>query len=583
MKNLSLLNFSLHKCLNTIPDALDKAKIKVAYLIFILNYPKQLIALWDDILYQREDAIKWNFVALILTTFILKVMLSRPQVIGKLIHLAIISSVISIFTVLIIDDYHLEILITQHIYMLIVFSFYGLGRNWGLIYSSLNVIIVVAYLIKQDTASIVFTNQQYNNATYIFIAIINFIVIILSHYYFHAALYGTIQEKKKLSEDLAKTAKDKTNFLSTMSHELRTPLNSVIGMSNILLRDAHNQRQLDNLKVLKLSAENLLSLINNILDFNKIEAENIELEKISFNVDTLFNNLKTVLKIKADEKNIAFYINIDETIIKQNILGDPTRLNQILINLLDNAIKFTNNGFVKLQASKLYQNKDNISIRFEIQDSGIGISANKRQLIFEPFKQAAQNTTRKYGGTGLGLAIAKHLIALSGSEITLSTKLGHGTTFKFDIVFPTTNLKIHTSQTPISEIIAENPKKWKILLAEDNDINIFIMKQLFDIWEIELTVVDNGQKAIDNLLTNEYDIILMDIHMPIMDGIEAAKRIRKLIDPQKANIKIIALTASVTEEVKKEIYEAKIDDYISKPFNHNELYRKMEQLIELST
>ncbi len=583
MKNLSIFNFSISKTLDFVSNELEKAKIKIAYSLLVVNYLKEFLIIWDNLSYNRLHDIKWNFFSVLLTTFILKILLSRPNRLKDLIHVAQITTAIYLFYSIVIDEKKLDLLITQYSYMLIIYSFYGLGKRWGLIYSAINIIIIIIHLLINDSNDLQYSNHL-SHFIYTIIGSINFAVIAISHYYFYGALYGTIKEKNKLSEDLAKTAKDKTNFLSTMSHELRTPLNSVIGMTNILIRKSENQKELKNLEILKFSAESLLNLINNILDFNKIDSNNIKLETIPFNIHQLFESIKSILDIKAKEKHLNFNLEIDKSIVEQNVLGDPTRLGQIILNFLDNAIKFTKTGSVQLKAKTISLDNKTLTVAFSITDTGIGISQEKQQIIFEPFKQAAQNISRKFGGTGLGLAIAKHLIELSGGEIKLKSELNKGTSFNFNLSFPITNDEFHGFNYSFDKIAKHESRDWKILLAEDNEINALILRQIIADWEMNLTVAKNGQDAVDLLINGHYDLILMDIHMPVMNGIEATKKIRNLTDPIKSQIKIIILTASVTEEIRKELSDMQIDEFIGKPFNQNDLYTKIvRQLNSISS
>ena len=577
MKDLPLFNWSLKKALNNVPDILEQAKLKVFVIIYVLNYPKSFAAIYDHISLSKNDLLAGDLYRLLVTTVTLKLLLSRPQYMNILIHIVQILSVIGTYNFLNIQKQGIDILMMQWVFMLIVFSFYGLGRKWGIIYSSLNVISIAICLLNND-GLLKIENIQYSAPVYIFIVLVNFLVIGLSHYYFHAALYGTLEEKKELADKLEKTAKDKTDFLSTMSHELRTPLNSVIGMTNILLNDHPNKQQIENLNVLKFSAENLLSLINNILDFNKIDSGNIELEKLPFNIAELLNNIGSILDVKAKEKDLDLFIHIDEDIKAQNIIGDPTRLSQIIFNIAGNAIKFTEKGSISINAKTVYTDSGNITIRFEIKDTGIGISEEKQKLIFEPFKQASRNVTRKYGGTGLGLPIAKHLVELYGSKIDINSKLNEGTVFSFDISYPITDLPIHeTLKTTTPEIRNKNIENLRILLAEDNEMNVLFMKKLLSNWDVHLEIVENGQKVIDALAEQDFDVILMDIHMPILDGYKATQIIREMEDQKKANTYIIALTASTSSEI-EDIKEKGIDDYLSKPFSINSLKEKLSNI-----
>ncbi|WP_353132072.1 ATP-binding protein [Pseudopedobacter sp.] len=577
MKDLPLFNWSLSKTLKTVPDILERAKIKVFVIIYVLNYPKLLAAIYDHVSWSRSDLLLVDIVGLVITTITLKLLLSKPRYVNILIHIVQILSAFSVFRILNIHKYGIDILITQHVYMLIVFSFYGLGRKWGILYSTINIFSVIFYLLQNQGGEFITESSRYSTYVYIFIVLINFLVLALSHYYFHAALYGTLEEKKELTDKLKKTAKDKTDFLSTMSHELRTPLNSVIGMTNILLNDNPNKQQIENLNVLKFSAENLLSLINNILDFNKIDSGNIEMEKLPFNIAGLLNNIGSILDVKAKEKNLDLFIYIDENIKSQNIIGDPTRLSQIIFNIAGNAIKFTEHGSININAKTVRTTKSSIAIRFEIKDTGIGISEEKQKLIFEPFKQASRNVTRKYGGTGLGLPIAKHLIELSKSQIEVKSKLKEGTTFSFEITYPITELPIHETLKIAPEVKNKSIENLRILLAEDNEMNVLFMKKLLSNWNIKLRVVENGQKAIEAVIEQDFDVILMDIHMPVMDGYKAAQMIRNMEEPKKASTHIIALTASTSSEI-EDIKEKGIDDYLSKPFSIDSLKEKLTNI-----
>lgn len=577
MKDLPLFNWSLSKTLKTVPDILERAKIKVFVIIYVLNYPKLLAAIYDHVSWSRSDLLLVDVVGLVITTITLKLLLSKPRYVNILIHIVQILSAFSVFRILNIHQYGIDILITQHVYMLIVFSFYGLGRKWGILYSTINIFSVIFYLLQNQGGEFITESSRYSTYVYIFIVLINFLVLALSHYYFHAALYGTLEEKKELTDKLKKTAKDKTDFLSTMSHELRTPLNSVIGMTNILLNDNPNKQQIENLNVLKFSAENLLSLINNILDFNKIDSGNIEMEKLPFNIAGLLNNIGSILDVKAKEKNLDLFIYIDENIRSQNIIGDPTRLSQIIFNIAGNAIKFTEHGSININAKTVRTTKSSIAIRFEIKDTGIGISEEKQKLIFEPFKQASRNVTRKYGGTGLGLPIAKHLIELSKSQIEVKSKLKEGTTFSFEITYPITELPIHETLKIAPEVKNKSIENLRILLAEDNEMNVLFMKKLLSNWNIKLRVVENGQKAIEAVIEQDFDVILMDIHMPVMDGYKAAQMIRNMEEPKKASTHIIALTASTSSEIEN-IKEKGIDDYLSKPFSIDSLKEKLTNI-----
>ncbi|MEY2830041.1 MAG: hypothetical protein RIQ33_1899 [Bacteroidota bacterium] len=380
---------------------------------------------------------------------------------------------------------------------------------------------------------------------------------------------------KERAED---AAKEKQQFSSIMSHEIRTPLNAVIGITNLLLMENPKPEQVTELNTLKFASENLLLLVNDILDFNKIESGKIELEKIPFNVSSLIKNIKNSYQYKANEKGIAFNSSIDED-LPDFVLGDPTRLSQILTNLISNAIKFTENGFVEIMLRKMKAIADDyIKIRFEISDTGIGIPKNKHAAIFESFSQASVDTNRKFGGTGLGLTITKKLIELHQSNIFLQSEVGKGTTFYFDIEFKITD---QVANENIIKILSNDKKDLngrKILVVEDNAFNQLVAVKFLEKWNVEVDVAENGLIALDKIKTHNYDLILMDIQMPEMNGIEATAAIRNMEDEQLKNIPIIAFTAAADSESEKLIAQG-MNDCVSKPFNPTELFNKILQHI----
>ncbi|RYF99197.1 MAG: response regulator, partial [Chitinophagaceae bacterium] len=357
----------------------------------------------------------------------------------------------------------------------------------------------------------------------------------------------------------------KSNFLSTVSHELRTPLNGVIGMSDILLMQNPRDDQAENLNVLKFSANNLLNLINNVLDYNKIELGKVEIESIPFKIYDLIRNIYSGFRSRADEKGLNFTIEMDEDLKELSIVGDPTRLTQVLVNLIENAIKFTANGNVNVLIKSIAKTPRGVNLHFCISDTGIGIPKDKQEMIFDSFTQSSSSTTRKYGGTGLGLAIVKNLLALMGSEVSTKSKPGSGTSFTFELNYEV----VEQSQKPASleKLQADeiDISKLKILIAEDNEMNTLVMKKLLANWKINPDFAKNGAEAVAAVENNDFDLVLMDIHMPIMDGYQAALRIRRIKNKKKAKVTIIALTASVALDVRNKVAAAGIDDFMSKP------------------
>jgi signal transduction histidine kinase/CheY-like chemotaxis protein len=414
------------------------------------------------------------------------------------------------------------------------------------------------------------------------VVLMNFVTIVLIHYLFYRAFRDNVNEKEILNKQLLATisetkalADSRSIFLSTMSHELRTPLNAVIGMTN-LIKDTATEEQTENLDILEFSAVSLLTLVNDILDYNKSENDKIELEAIPVNLAGLLHKVCSGLQQKAAEKGFNLLLEVDDKLKEQWLIADPTRLTQIIYNLVGNAIKFTEQGKVNIKVLAIQEDGERMMVHFSVADTGIGIPYHRQEAIFEPFTQASADTTRYYGGTGLGLAIVKRLLKLFNSTIELESKQGEGSVFSFDIQF---NL-YKGNMNPNSILTGMNSSfhNLNILIAEDNPINALLLVKLLTKWNAKVVVTNNGQEAIDNFLNNAFDVILMDLHMPVMDGYQATLFIRSLSDPIKAGIPIIALTASVSHNIHGKIKEAGIHDYLSKPFQPALLYQKLDLL-----
>lgn len=376
---------------------------------------------------------------------------------------------------------------------------------------------------------------------------------------------------KNLAEQ---SARAKADFLSTMSHEIRTPLNGVLGMINILQLEKPREDQLDKINTMKFSAENLLTLISDILDYTKIDEGKLQLENIEFNLPELVRNVRASFDHAAASKEIQILLEMSKT-IPAYVYGDPTRLTQVLTNLMGNAIKFTEKGEVKLVVESLELKDKKVEINFAIIDSGIGISHQQLEHIFDSFSQANSDTTRKYGGSGLGLAITKKLLDVMGSNIRVKSKLGSGSEFSFKLVFKVVEGKeVEKIEEPVEREKPKSLKGLKVLLVEDNLINTRIAKQILEKWEIEVDVAQDGQIAIDKFRPGKYDLILMDLHMPNVDGFEASRTIRS----KDKKIPIVALTAAVKIQDKDKVLEAGMNEFVSKPFKPNELHKLISKL-----
>lgn len=369
--------------------------------------------------------------------------------------------------------------------------------------------------------------------------------------------------------------KAKTEFLSTMSHEIRTPLNSVVGMSHLLLKNNPRQDQLEQLDVIIFSANNLLAIVNDILDYNKIEAGKISFEHIEMDVVAIARNVVSSLQTSAEDKGIALKITADEQ-VKSKVLSDPIRMSQVITNLVHNAIKFTPSGYVEVSINVVEQNESTIKLKIAVKDTGIGISKDKQALIFERFTQADSSTSRGFGGTGLGLAISKRILELQDSELQLVSEEGKGAVFYFIQTFDKAGESL-----PEQKLKNQIPKQGKpfagidILLVEDNPLNVMVAQTFLKRWGAGIDVAVNGAEALEKLDIEKHKLVLMDLHMPVMDGYNAARIMRE----KGITIPIIALTANLPDEVRQDIQNAGIDDIVVKPFLPDELYGKVWQHI----
>jgi signal transduction histidine kinase/CheY-like chemotaxis protein len=395
-----------------------------------------------------------------------------------------------------------------------------------------------------------------------------------------------LQEKNNeleiAKEKAEKASQARADFLSTVSHELRTPLNAINGITHLLIEENPKESQVHYLNSLKFSGNYLLTFINEILEINRIESNNVEVEKIDFNLKDLLFNIQNSLKELAKINNNDFILDIDEK-VPNAILSDPTKLSQIFINLINNALKFTKNGEVKVLV-ELFGIRDNIAtIHFEVIDTGIGIAAEKQQTIFDSFSQGSIEINRKYGGTGLGLAIVKKLIDLLGGTIKLESELGKGSNFYFDLEMEISNRKTE----PEKEIELEIPLDYNddilegkhVLIVEDNKINQMITKKMVEKKGMTTNIIDNGEEAVEAIKgEHNYDLILMDVHLPGINGTIATKEIRKF----NKKIPVIALTAISLNENRDILLSFGMNDVVTKPFDPVNFYNVIAKVLSKS-
>lgn len=389
-------------------------------------------------------------------------------------------------------------------------------------------------------------------------------------------LQKSARVERLLKEKAEAARKAQEQFLSTMSHEIRTPLNGIIGLTNILQTENPKPEQQEYLETLQFASKNLLYLVNDILDYNKIAAGKLSTEEVPFNLKKLVEDIRRSHLPKAQEKGISLNLNCGAN-IPAMVKGDPNRLTQVLNNLIGNAVKFTLQGGVSLNTKMVKQEGDSITVLFDVTDSGIGFEQGRASRLFEPFSQAHKGISRQFGGTGLGLSITKKLLELMGSSIQVKSALGKGSCFSF--VLPLKTVQAIQSAKENATNTSTNFSQLKILIAEDNAINIMVTRKILQKVGVEVATAYNGKEAVERIATNQYNLVLMDVQMPVMDGIAAIKKLRG------ENIysgPVILLTADALIN-SSEVLTWGFDDLLLKPFDADELYQKIEKLVKHSS
>ncbi len=386
------------------------------------------------------------------------------------------------------------------------------------------------------------------------------------------------QTEKQLTEAIIKAenaTKSKQQFLSNMSHEIRTPMNAIIGFTKVILRTDLSPKQKEYLNAIKMSGDTLIVLINDILDLAKVDAGKMFFEKEPFKLSLSIATMLHLFETKIQEKNLELIVKYDQN-IPEVLVGDAVRLHQIILNLVSNAVKFTSVGKITVSVRKLTEDSENITIEFSVSDTGIGIETKKIDKIFENFQQAHSQTSRIFGGTGLGLAIVKQLVEAQGGSIKVESEVDKGSTFSFVLAFKKGH-GVTLLDTEITELVDKDIQDIKILVVEDVELNQLLMKTLLDDFGFDSDIAENGKIAIEKLEKNDYDIILMDLQMPIMNGFQATDYIRNTL---KSAIPIIALTADVTTVDIEKCKTVGMNDYIPKPVDENKLYSKIVGLLK---
>jgi signal transduction histidine kinase/ActR/RegA family two-component response regulator len=562
-------------------DPLIKTRIKLL-VVCLLAFTGLYIALSILYAFQEHNFMLYRAIALVvlLSTGLLLLLSNFPWKIAG--HLFISCLTLLIWSNVLMFVPGINMVTVQYSVLVLAGSYYILGTKWGVIYSTVSILPLISGVLVESYTNynIGFQHLEVNNNAYALTACFNFTLLLYIHYSFFRALNKANAVEKNLRANLQQAVLEaeelgtaKTNFLTTMSHQLRTPLNAVVGMTNILLMESPKPSQKSNLNILRFSAENLMATVNDILDFNKINNETITLEERVFQPAELITNVMDAFKPVAGEKHLKLIYTGDTELNGLNVVGDPMRLTQILFHLVGNAIKFTAKGFVQLEVKITPRDTGLVNFHFSVADSGIGIPEELKATIFEPFTNSLSRNSRQFHGT-LGLTIAFHLVKLHNGTLTFKSEEGRGTAFEFDISYPISIVPEVAGPAKVISAIGG----MRVLIVEDEKLNILVLKKILNKWGVTPDVAMDGEQAVKAAAAHNYDVILMDINMPVMDGFEAAKQIRQLPLHDKANTSIIAVTASIGAAMEQVDQNPHIDDCLLKPFNPEHLREKLMQI-----
>lgn len=468
------------------------------------------------------------------------------------------------------NHYYLVLLVIA--YMVIFGPRYARARNWSIS------LTLAAFAASFFSGEGLLGAPDFPATGQLVVSRLNlFLVTLAMLIFFYASVLQNRVSEKRLAKAASRADRErqiKSNFLSVMSHEIRTPLNGILGVGHLLTKSSSREELEESVQILNTSTQLLHTLVNDILDFNKLEAGKIDLYERDFKLRELLFSTHQLFAPKASTKSLNYQFEFDERLSDQ-VQGDSSRINQVVSNLLSNAIKFSHEGTVVLRAKLIQQTAESDTVQIEVEDEGIGIVAAKQQEIFDEFRQAGSSTSVLYGGTGLGLAICKKIIELLGSEIQVESQEGRGSRFYFQLELKRCEVQ-ESSISPDREPRTDQLQGVRLLLVEDNAVNQLIMRKFFAQWKVNYRLAGNGQEALDILEEESFDLVLMDIQMPVMNGLEASLQIRSRNQPYQ-HIPIIALTADVTNDLRTQALEVGINAVVTKPFQPDELYQMIQQ------
>ncbi|MBE9463760.1 response regulator [Dyadobacter subterraneus] len=578
---LSRYKFILHNQQNL----LDKARVKILFICILTFFIIRLSLLAIHL--QTEAPAKPFFATQIFPViwFIcLSVFLfARSWKIAAHFFL-IFLTLISWSSTLLVEEW-INIVIAQYCFIVLSCGYYLLGPHKGFLYAWLTILPLVSKIILKNYFNYQLPGNNFtpNQFSFTILIVSNFLLLAYIHYSFFQTLLSIDQKKHALKSDLEQAMAQsrlqtaaKSNFLLTMSHQLRTPLNVVQGATSMLLTGVQLPEQKEAFKILDFSTTNLLATIDQIVDFTDLERGGIQLINKPFYPGELFNNIYQSFRPGADQKKLKFAFSSDLTITDIKLSGDAFRLGQILFHLLENAVKFTEIGQISLRLRAERRDSDSIRLSVSVSDTGIGISEQKLARVIDPFQLTPAESRRQSHGT-LGLTIAYQLVRLHGQELIIESKEGYGTKVSFSLTYPLVegDLPSQNSLVPAIRILAG----FRILVVDDEPLNILVMRRLLERWGITVDSCFDGIQALEKVENFDYDLILMDINMPKMDGFEASKRIRKIPFPSKASIPILAVTASTEAITQGHQKTSDIDDYLMKPIKPDDLWQKIQTFL----